>query len=260
MKITILGSGTSTGVPQIGCRCEVCTSSDPRDRRSRCAGLVEVDGVRILIDCGPDFREQMLRVPDFAPIDAVLITHIHYDHVGGIDDLRPFCHFRDIPIYAEGYTGNLLKQMFPYCFAEHLYPGAPRIQVHALEPGRAFRVSNREGREVEVMPFRVMHGKLPILGYRIGPMAWITDMLTMPDESYPHLEGLDTLVMNALRPEPHPTHQSIPEALEQVRRIRPRTTYFVHMSHHAGLHRDLDSVLPEGVHLAYDGLIKEVDF
>jgi phosphoribosyl 1,2-cyclic phosphate phosphodiesterase len=121
-------------------------------------------------------------------------------------------------------------------------------------------VSNREGREVEVMPFRVMHGKLPILGYRIGPMAWITDMLTMPDESYPHLEGLDTLVMNALRPEPHPTHQSIPEALEQVRRIRPRTTYFVHMSHHAGLHRDLDSVLPEGVYLAYDGLIKEVDF
>jgi phosphoribosyl 1,2-cyclic phosphate phosphodiesterase len=217
-----------------------------------------VDGVRILIDCGPDFREQMLRVPEFAAIDAVLITHIHYDHVAGIDDLRPFCQFRDIPIYAEEYTGNLLKQMFPYCFAERLYPGAPRIEVHTIQPGQPFRVSNRQGREVEVMPFRVMHGKLPILGYRIGRMAWITDMLTMPDESYIHLGGLDTLVMNALRPEPHPTHQSISEALEQVRRIQPRDTYFVHMSHHAGLHSDLDPVLPPHVYLAYDGMEKNI--
>jgi phosphoribosyl 1,2-cyclic phosphate phosphodiesterase len=216
---------------------------------------VEVDGVRILIDCGPDFRGQMLRVPDFRAIDAVLITHIHYDHVGGIDDLRPFCTFRDIPVYAEDYTGDLLKQMFPYCFAEHLYPGAPRIQVHAVRPGEPFRVSNRQGREVEVTPFRVMHGKLPILGYRIGSMAWITDMLTMPAESYPHLTQLDTLVINALRPEPHPTHQSIAEALEQVRRIQPREAYFVHMSHHAGLHRDLAPALPAHVHLAYDGLV-----
>jgi phosphoribosyl 1,2-cyclic phosphate phosphodiesterase len=216
---------------------------------------VEVDGVRILIDCGPDFRGQMLRVPDFRAIDAVLITHIHYDHVGGIDDLRPFCTFRDIPVYAEDYTGDLLKQMFPYCFAEHLYPGAPRIQVHAVRPGDPFRVSNRQGREVEVTPFRVMHGKLPILGYRIGSMAWITDMLTMPAESYPYLTQLDTLVINALRPEPHPTHQSIAEALEQVRRIQPREAYFVHMSHHAGLHRDLAPVLPAHVHLAYDGLV-----
>jgi phosphoribosyl 1,2-cyclic phosphate phosphodiesterase len=259
MKVTILGSGTSTGVPQIGCRCEVCTSRDPRDRRSRCSGLIEVDGVRILIDCGPDFREQMLRVPEFTAIDAVLITHIHYDHVGGIDDLRPFCQFRDIPIYAEGYTGELLKQMFPYCFAEKLYPGSPRIDVHPIQPGEPFSVSNREGREVTVTPFRVMHGKLPILGYRIGRMAWITDMLTMPDESYAHLRDLDLLVMNALRPEPHPTHQSIPEALEQVRRIRPRQTCFVHMSHHAGLHRDLDPVLPDGVSLAYDGMVRELN-
>jgi phosphoribosyl 1,2-cyclic phosphate phosphodiesterase len=254
MKVTVLGSGTSTGVPQIGCRCEVCTSADPRDNRSRCSGLVEVDGVRILIDCGPDFRTQMLRVPDFKAIDAVLITHIHYDHVGGIDDLRPFCHFRDIPIYAEDYTGNLLKQMFPYCFAEHLYPGAPRIELHAIRPNEPFKVSNRQGQEVEVMPFRVMHGKLPILGYRIGAMAWITDMLTMPDESYPHLCQLDALVMNALRPEPHPTHQSIVEALAQVQRIRPAETFFIHMSHHAGLHRDTDGVLPPHVHLAYDGM------
>jgi phosphoribosyl 1,2-cyclic phosphate phosphodiesterase len=119
-------------------------------------------------------------------------------------------------------------------------------------------VSNRQGREVEVVPFRVMHGKLPILGYRIGSMAWITDMLTMPDESYSSLQHLDLLVMNALRPEPHPTHQSIPEALEQHRRIQPRETYFIHMSHHAGLHRDIDPVLPAGVHLAYDGLVKHL--
>ena len=150
MKITILGSGTSTGVPQVGCTCEVCRSTDARDNRLRCSGLVEADGVRILIDCGPDFRQQMLRLDDYRPIDGVLITHEHYDHVGGLDDLRPFCHFRDIPVYAESDTAERLKRRIPYCFTEHLYPGVPHIPLEKIAEGVPFTVSNMQGNSVEV--------------------------------------------------------------------------------------------------------------
>mgnify|MGYP003289971344 FL=1 len=254
MKITLLGSGTSTGVPEIGCTCPVCTSSDPRDNRLRCSGLIEVDGVRILMDCGPDFREQMNRLDDFKPIDAVLVTHEHYDHVGGLDDLRPFCRFRDIPVYAEDYMAQHLRERIPYCFTQHPYPGVPRITLAAIAPGVPFHVSNAEGTQVEVLPIRVMHGKLPILGYRIGNFAWITDMLTMPESEYEHLQGLEVLVMNALRPQPHGTHQSISEALENVERLAPKETYFIHMSHHVGLHEEAEKQLPPHVHFAYDGL------
>ncbi|MBR5204766.1 MAG: MBL fold metallo-hydrolase [Bacteroidaceae bacterium] len=254
MKITILGSGTSTGVPEIGCTCPVCTSTDPKDKRLRCSGLVEVNGVRILIDCGPDFREQMMRLDEFKPLDAVLVTHEHYDHVGGLDDLRPFCRFRDVPVYAEDYMAQRLRERIPYCFAESLYPGVPRILLEEVQPGVPFIVRNTEGKEVEILPIRVMHGKLPILGYRIGNMAWVTDMLTMPESEYPLLQGLDVLVMNALRPQPHGTHQSISEALENVKLVAPKETYFVHMSHHAGLHAEAEKELPPHVYYAYDGL------
>lgn len=254
MKITVLGSGTSTGVPEIGCTCPVCTSTDSRDKRLRCSGLVEVNGVRILIDCGPDFREQMIRLNDFKAIDAVLVTHEHYDHVGGLDDLRPFCRFRDVPVYAEAYMAQHLRERIPYCFTEHPYPGIPRIVLEEVVPGQSFTVSNMEGNQVEILPLRIMHGKLPILGYRIGRMAWITDMLTMPETEYEHLQGLDVLVMNALREKPHPTHQTLAEAIGNVKRLAPKETYFIHMSHHVGLHAEIGSLLPPNMHFAYDGL------
>ncbi len=253
MKVTILGSGTSTGVPEIGCTCPVCTSKDPRDNRLRCSGLVEVDGVRILIDCGPDFRQQMMRLPEFGPLDAVLISHEHYDHVGGLDDLRPFCRFRDVPVYAEQRVADTLRRSLPYCFAEQLYPGVPRITLTEVSPDVPFTVGNTAGQQVEVLPIRVMHGRLPILGYRIGRFAWITDMLTMPEEGYAQLQGVDVLVMNALRAKPHGSHQTVADALENAKRIGARETYFIHMSHHVGLHADAERQLPSDVHLAIDG-------
>ena len=257
MKITILGSGTSTGVPQVGCTCPVCTSSDPRDRRLRCSGLVEVDEVRILIDCSPDFREQMLRLDDFRPIDAVIITHEHYDHVGGLDDLRPFCQFRDVPVYAESHTAGRLQQRIPYCFVEHPYPGVPKIPLRSIEEGTPFSVAGMHGNKVEIIPFRVMHGMMPILAFRIENMAWITDMTEIPDESDFYLENLDCLFMNALRMKPHWTHQSLPQAIERAADISAKETYFIHASHQIGLHSDVEKALPEHMHQTFDGMVIE---
>ena len=248
MNITILGSGTSTGVPEIGCTCEVCTSADPKDCRTRTSVLVESDGVNILLDCGPDFRQQMLSVP-FSKLNAVLLSHEHYDHVGGIDDLRPFCRFGEIPIYADQLTIEQLQQRMPYCFKENPYPGVPSIVLKMAFPGEVFTING-----LDVLPIRVMHGKLPILGYRIGRFAYITDMSRMPEESYEMLKDLDVLVMNALRIKPHPTHQNLQEAIAVAERINAHETYFIHMSHHIGLHTDISGSLPSNMHFAWDGL------
>lgn len=248
MKITILGSGTSTGVPEIGCTCPVCTSSDPRDHRLRASALIETDDTRILIDCGPDFRTQVLGLP-FKKIDGVLITHEHYDHVGGLDDLRPFCRFGEVPIYAEPHTAERLRTRMPYCFVDHSYPGVPNIPLQEIEENRTFLINH-----IPVTPLRVMHGRLPILGYRIGNIGYITDMLTMPDVSYEQLRQLDVLVINALRIASHPTHQNLAEALETARRIGAKKTYFIHMSHHIGLQAEVERQLPPHVYFASDGL------
>lgn len=248
MKITILGSGTSTGVPQIGCRCSVCTSTDPRDRRLRASALVETEGVRLLIDCGPDFRQQMLRL-EFKPIDGVLLTHEHYDHVGGVDDLRPFCAFGDITLYGDRLTTGDIRTRMPYCFRPSLYPGVPRIALEEVEPHVPFRIKG-----VEVLPLRVLHGRLPILGYRIGTMAYITDLKTLPDEEWAHLQGLDCLIVNALRMELHDTHQSLSDALRMADRVGAKETYFIHMSHQIGLHAEVERALPPHTHLTYDGM------
>ncbi|EPT34659.1 MBL fold metallo-hydrolase [Phocaeicola abscessus] len=257
MKITILGTGTSTGVPEVGCTCPVCTSKDSHDNRLRCSGIIDVNGVRILIDCGPDFREQMIRLNDFRAIDAVLLTHEHYDHVGGIDDLRPWGRLRDIPLYADHRTYAHLRQRIPYCFGDRLYPGVPKITLTEIFPDIPFKVSSVSGAEAEILPLLVMHGEMPILGYRIGKMAWITDMLAMPEEEYEKLHGLDLLIMNALHWAAHPAHQNLEQALQNARRIGAEETYFIHMSHKMGLHAVIDEQLPPHIHLAYDGLTLE---
>ena len=252
MRITILGSGTSTGVPQIGCQCKVCTSTDERDKRLRSSALVEIDEVRLLIDCGPDFREQIMHC-EFKRIDAVLLTHEHYDHVGGVDDLRPFCAFGDIPLYGDNMTLHDIRRRIPYCFKENLYPGVPRISTEEVFPHIPFSVGT-----TEIIPLRVMHGNLPILGYRIGKMAYITDMKTMEEEEYTYLKDLDCLIINALRLHEHNTHQTLADALVIAKRIGAKNTYLIHMCHQIGLHAEVEQTLPLNVHLTYDGMIINV--
>ncbi|MGN0070105.1 MAG: MBL fold metallo-hydrolase [Prevotella sp.] len=249
MKVTLLGTGTSGGVPSLGCHCEVCTSKDPHDRRLRCVAMVETAATKVLIDCGPDIRQQLLPLP-FRRIDALLLTHIHYDHVGGIDDLRPYCHFGDIHVYADEATAEGLHHTMPYCFARHLYPGVPRLQLQVLEPRRLFRVG-----DIDVMPFNVMHGNLPVMAYRFGDFAYITDMKTIRSEDMGYLDGVKVLVVNALRfGKEHYSHQLVPDAVDFARRVGASETYLTHACHEIGLHSRVEQMLPEHIHLAYDGL------
>ena len=253
MTLTFLGTGTSVGVPAIGCTCPTCLSTDPHDKRLRCSALVETQDARILIDTGPDFRQQMLTQP-FRKIDAVLLTHIHYDHVGGIDDLRPFCQFGEVNVYADNHTANALMQTVPYCFAEHRYPGAPKINLHVIKHHTPLIINSQS-----IIPFWVMHGQLPITAYRIGQMAYITDMKTIGESELCYLENLDTLVVNALRYTPvHHSHQNVDDAVNFARKVGARQTWFIHSCHDIGLHKKVNSQLPPDIQLAFDGQVVQI--
>lgn len=245
MKLRFLGTGTSTGVPQIGCQCPACISTDLHDKRLRASVLIETGSKRLLVDCGPDFRQQIIDA-GAPPLDALLVTHSHYDHVGGLDDLRPYCKGgRHFPVYCTPDVARDLRERNPWSFAEHPYPGVPTFAIHEISRDEPFEADG-----LTIVPLPVMHARLPIVGFRIGPLAYITDCKTMPDSTVDLLHGTDTLVLNALRPQPHMSHLSVEEALALIARIRPRRAYLTHISHDMGPVRDVR--LPAGVSLAYD--------
>ena len=255
---TLLGTGTSVGVPIIGCDCAVCTSADPRDTRLRTSAHVvahtEAGPVHLQIDAGPDFRRQAL-AHNIRDVDALLVTHAHFDHVMGLDDLRPF-FFRDrtpIPVLTGADTAEALETMFSYIFRDGTYPGVSRLALQPVDsPTRAASRSNPAA-HVDIVPVPVMHGEAPILGWRIGDFAYLTDVSRVPEASFALLEGVEVLVLDGLRPEPHPTHLSFGEAVEVARRIGARETWLVHMTHNV-LHADADASLPDGIRLGFDGL------
>ena len=253
MTITILGTGTSCGVPVVGCQCDVCQSTHPKDKRLRCSILVETEQTRLLIDAGPDFRQQMLTQP-FRRIDGILVTHSHYDHVGGMDDIRPYCQFGKIEVYADAIARQGMLEMLPYCFAENRYPGVPQIGLNEIRAGEAFTIG-----DIEVLPVQVMHGKLPILGYRFGTFAYITDMNSIDPEQVQLLRGVETLMVNALRfDRPHHSHQLVDDAIAFARQVGARRTLLTHMCHDIGLHDEVNRRLPSGFELAFDGQVLEI--
>lgn len=250
MKITLLGTGTSQGVPVIGCRCPVCLSADPRDQRLRTSALIESEGLSVAIDVGPDFRQQMLRA-SVEQLDAVLITHEHNDHVIGLDDVRPFnfLYKRAMPIYAEQRVLDDLQKRFAYAFSSRPYPGAPAFEMIPIRKGRPFSLGN-----ISLLPVEVMHGTLPVLGFRIGPLTYITDAKTIAPDQMRLIEGTEILIINALHHREHYSHLNLEGALELIRRLNPREAWLIHMSHHMGLHSQINTSLPESVNLAHDGL------
>lgn len=253
MKITFLGTGTSQGIPMIANNDPVCLSEDIKDKRLRSSVMISWKDHNYIIDCGPDFRQQMLR-ENVQSINGVLFTHEHADHTAGIDDLRPFTYqMGEVPVYATERVLENLKTRFAYIFAtENRYAGAPKLDENlvTLQP---FELGG-----VKVTPIEVWHGKLPIMAYRFNDVAYITDLKTISDAEKEKLQGLEVLILNALRIEAHPTHLNLEEALEFVKEIQPKRTYFTHISHKLGFHAEVEKNLPENVFLSYDGLQIEV--
>tara|TARA_B100000927_G_C16372263_1_gene431995 strand:+ start:81 stop:851 length:771 start_codon:yes stop_codon:yes gene_type:complete len=255
LKITFLGTGTSQGIPVIGSDHPVSFSKDLKDKRLRSSILIQNDDISINVDCGPDFRQQMLRT-DCKNLDAIIFTHEHADHTSGIDDTRPF-FFRQgkIPIYLHERVLNSLKERFAYIFnTKKRYPGAPDFEINLIDKNQDFKIKN-----LIITPVESMHMKLPVLGFRINKFAYLTDVKTIERKELEKLTNLDVLVINALRFDPHPSHLNVDEAINIIDQINPKMTYFTHISHNMGFHEEVCNKLPNNISLAYDGLILELN-
>ena len=251
MKIVLTGTGTSQGIPVIGCHCEVCRSTDPKDKRLRTAAFIQEGETHLAIDAGPDFRQQMLSLA-IDHLDALVLTHEHNDHVAGLDDIRPF-NFRQgqpLKVYALPRVAEDLKHRFAYIFSEHPYPGAPQIDLIEITPYQEYQVG-----EITFNPFLVKHGSVDILALNLKRLCYITDANQIPAESEIFLEGCQTLILNALHHRNHHSHFNLEQAIKVVERYRIPHAYFIHISHHMGLHKQINEELPTGIELGYDGQI-----
>ncbi len=251
-KLVFLGTGTSQGVPMIGCECKVCRSEDSKDKRLRSSVYVEHDGLRILVDAGPDFRYQMLRA-GISTVDGILLTHNHKDHTGGLDDIRAFNYHdkKATQIYCEKYVEDSLRMEYSYVFAEKKYPGIPEWSINIID-NNPFTING-----IKITPIRGMHYKLPVLGYRFGNIAYCTDMNHIPEEEFSKLKGLEHFVINCVRRGRHISHYSLEEAVEMARKVGARHTWLTHLSHQLPVYEELSRELPEGIRPAFDGLVIE---
>ena len=249
LQITFLGTGTSQGIPIIGNKHPVCLSDDPRDKRLRVSVLVQWKHYNYVIDCGPDFRQQLLTNP-IEKLDGILFTHEHADHTAGLDDIRPFFFKQgDIPLFADERVIGSLHKRFYYFFLEERYPGVPKVDITPIEKNRRI---NLNGLDIE--PIEVMHNKLPIFGFKIKDFVYLTDVKTINSDQLERIKNVKVLVVNALREKPHESHLNLEEALQFAKEVGAETTYFTHISHLLGFHAEVESKLPDGVHLAYDNL------
>ncbi len=252
IKITFLGTGTSSGIPMIGCSCKVCTSTDTRDKRLRSSILVQSENTTLVVDTTPDFRFQMLR-EKVMRLDALLFTHPHKDHVAGMDDIRAYNFFSAKPmeVYANELTQSALKREFPYVFSEVKYPGLPKVEMNLITD-QPFMIG-----DIPVIPITVMHLKMPVFGFRFGKFTYITDASHIDEIELQKIAGSEALVLNALRKEKHISHFNLPEAVSLAQQLEMPNTYLTHLSHQMGRHEDVNNELPRGIHLAWDGLILE---
>lgn len=249
MKVTFLGTGTSQGIPVIACDCEVCQSPDPKDKRLRTSIHLEIDGLSLVVDTGPDFRQQMLR-ENIQHLDAVIFTHAHKDHIAGMDDIRAY-NFKqqaDIPIYADSIVQEALHRDFYYVFAAEKYPGIPEVKLHTIE-NKPFSIDN-----TVITPIKVWHYKLPVLGFRFKDFTYITDANKIDEEEKAKIRGSKALVLNALRKTEHISHFTLDQAVALAQELEVENTYLIHLSHQMGKHVDVEKELPKGIHIAYDGL------